>query len=270
MFRSSTMMISSMAILFLVVGNFPSPTLGFVVRRPTLSRTSNNQHSLLTPMKSTTLPTLEESSTDPFMKQVGHAAAIVDLLASSSSQDDDEEILTKALTAQLSHSDGIRGFFVNYLTGEIDNEQDQVDIVNPADLEQIPHALLQAIQNIQPKDELISLSCMNVIMPTAMTTMHQDPLLAANSAKTAQRGTRILQALLQDDDNQVQEKVRQTCKAIYEVATTTTVEDDNDDNKATYESDANDIEYWVKFFSNWGYESQQKKDIASTMKDFIN
>jgi hypothetical protein len=39
---------------------------------------------------------------------------------------------------------------------------------------------------------------MNVIMPTAMITMHQDPNLAASSAKTSRRGTRLLMALLED------------------------------------------------------------------------
>jgi hypothetical protein len=36
---------------------------------------------------------------------------------------------------------------------------------------------------------------MNVVMPVAMTTMHTDPELAVSSAKTAERGIRVLQAL---------------------------------------------------------------------------
>ena len=36
---------------------------------------------------------------------------------------------------------------------------------------------------------------MNVIMPTAMVTMHNDTTLSASSARTAQRGLRLLKAL---------------------------------------------------------------------------
>ena len=38
---------------------------------------------------------------------------------------------------------------------------------------------------------------MNVVMPTAMVSMHQTAELSAGSARTAERGIRVLQALCQ-------------------------------------------------------------------------
>ena len=53
---------------------------------------------------------------------------------------------------------------------------------------------------------------MNVIMPVAMTSMHTDPVLSANSGKTAKRGIKILKAIL-DKPGTVEQ-----CQAIYNVA----------------------------------------------------
>jgi len=55
---------------------------------------------------------------------------------------------------------------------------------------------------------------MNVVMPTAMTSMHSDPALSNNAALTAQRGTRILKYLQDKDDS-----VKTNCDAISAVAT---------------------------------------------------
>ena len=86
-------------------------------------------------------------SSDPFMSQVSHAANLVAQL--SSTIDATQEELTELLAAQLSHSDGIRGFFVTYLTGEGDTV---------ADLEIVPNALVKAMAQANP-EELIPLAC---------------------------------------------------------------------------------------------------------------
>jgi len=57
---------------------------------------------------------------------------------------------------------------------------------------------------------------MNVVMPTAMTTMHNDPELASSSSMTAKRGIQVLQALIDRED------VLLNIQAILSVATTTT------------------------------------------------
>ena len=54
---------------------------------------------------------------------------------------------------------------------------------------------------------------MNVVMPTAMSSMHTDPELSANAARTARRGVRVLKYL--QDKN---ESVKTNCDAIRAVA----------------------------------------------------
>lgn len=61
---------------------------------------------------------------------------------------------------------------------------------------------------------------MNVVMPVAMTTMHKNPELAASSAKTGERGVRVLDALADIPEAQ------ENAKAILAVAT------DQDDDTA--------------------------------------
>lgn len=53
---------------------------------------------------------------------------------------------------------------------------------------------------------------MNVIMPTAMVTMHKDPDLASNSLKTSRRGIKVLKELLNKPG------AIEQCKAILNVA----------------------------------------------------
>lgn len=90
------------------------------------------------------------------MKQVGHASEVVSLLGSINDDGNgadavvDEELLVNLLKAQLSHSDGIRGFFVAYLTG---------DGVTAADADNVPPSLLSAMNSVE-SDDLISLACM--------------------------------------------------------------------------------------------------------------
>lgn len=55
---------------------------------------------------------------------------------------------------------------------------------------------------------------MNVVMPTAMTSMHTDPELADNAAQTAKRGIRVLKYLQDKEDS-----VKTNCDAIRAVAT---------------------------------------------------
>jgi hypothetical protein len=84
------------------------------------------------------------------MKQVQHGAELTNALLGNpndlSSQD-----LKELIQAQLSHSDGIRGFMVAYLTFEDENQ----------DTFKVPDVLLQALQEQAQSnpDELIPLAC---------------------------------------------------------------------------------------------------------------
>lgn len=80
------------------------------------------------------------------MSQVSHAANLVQEISDSDSSDEE---LTERLVAQLSHSDGIRGFFVTYLTGDEETAADS-PTVPPV----LANAMTRANQN-----ELIPLVC---------------------------------------------------------------------------------------------------------------
>lgn len=82
------------------------------------------------------------------MSQVSHASHMVQQLGT---KDVSQEELIKQLKTQLSHSDGIRGFFVTYLTLDSDEA--------PADLDEVPLPLVTAMKESN-QDELIPLTCM--------------------------------------------------------------------------------------------------------------
>ena len=104
------------------------------------------------------------------------------------------------LNAMLSSSDGIRGFMVSYLTSDTHTPPAQIHPLLKASLASSPDAA-----------DLISLSLMNFIMPTAMATTYaladkkpadcslesdimagSDASMSATSARTAARGAIVL------------------------------------------------------------------------------
>lgn len=181
-------------------------------------------------------------STDSFMKQVNYSERIVPLLGADSNVLEQDQVVAH-LTAQLSHSDGIRGFFVTYLTGVDDN--------SPADQAEIPPALVAAMEAAD-KTDLIPLACMNVVMPTGMITMHTDPELSQQSQKTADRGIRLLASLKEDA------AVQKTCHAILAVAS-------GEQGSVDDES----FQYWTSFFEKWGYQEAQRRDIGEAIRTVL-
>ena len=115
--------------------------------------------------------------------------------------------------------------------------------------EKVPAILAETVR--QADSEIMApLACMNVIMPTAMSSIHQDPELRECASKTANNGLKILRLLKGD------EIVTNHCKAISNVCNGTP-------------GDADLIEYWTKFFSNYKYQEEQRKDIAAVMDEFL-
>ena len=140
---------------------------------------------------------------------------------------------------QQSHSDGVRGFFAVYLTSPESLKE-----------EQVPAILADVVVRQTDAEVLAPLACMNVIMPTAMSSIHQDPELRECASKTANNGLKILRLL---KGNEI---VTNNCKAIMDVCNGT-------------QGDTELIEFWTKFFSNYKYQEEQRKDIAATIDEFI-
>lgn len=193
---------------------------------------------------------MEQLSKDPFIKQVEHGFTLTSHLWSSSEQPNTTTSSTSSiqdcLQAQLSHSDGIRGFMVSYLTAD----------ESPADQPEIPQALWGALQLQMASDtanDLVSLTCMNVIMPTAMVSMHPTPELSAVSARTAERGIRILQVLCHKYP-----QVHGNVAAILAVA------------KNSNEMEDTPLhQFWSQFFEKWRYKERQREDIISAMQKIL-
>jgi hypothetical protein len=207
------------------------------------------------------IPSLEQLRADPFMTQVSHAEFVIGLIAKDAGRKSD--FLMKRLRAQLSHPDGIRGFMVNFLTsmttGDPNSENDR-----------IPNSLVAVLlEQIDPTDDgnkLISLMCMNVVMPTAMKTQHTSKELSQQSASTANRAIRLLRHVLHEcksvPDQLSYKAILNECHAILSVAKAT---DWNQDDSFTDVKQA----IWHGFFTKWGYNSQQRSDIARAMQSVL-
>lgn len=85
--------------------------------------------------------------------------------------------------------------------------------------------------------------------------MHKDKELSDQSQRTAERGSRVLSALLRTSNS---DQVRKQVEAVYAVATDAVVEVDSD------------ISYWKEFFEKWGYKAVQKRDIGQAMKSILS
>ena len=195
------------------------------------------------------LPSMESYLTEPFVRQLTYAKPLVSMLDDT----DQQETAEPYLTAQLSHSDGIRGFFATYLTTEPPCAADQ---------QTLPVALQKSLGAVEDASDLVSLACMNVIMPTAMTTMHADADNQEASRLTADRGLRVLQHLATLHPDKVNEQCEAMLEAIKVVGKEETEGDDTEDGGVDPEL----VAYWQKFYGKWGYETTQLDDIATAIR----
>jgi hypothetical protein len=127
-----------------------------------------------------------------------------------------------------------------------------------ADAHTVPDSLMNAMMESPHRDDdLVSLACMNVIMPTAMITMHTDKDMSQQSARTAERGIRVLQAL-----RERLPIVSEECHAILAVAQGR----GGEINSGVGGAKETKIAYWNDFFDKWKYQETQKKDIGKAME----
>ena len=197
------------------------------------------------------IPTIGQLSSDPFLKQVHHAEFVCGLL-----QEDDgreTEVVMKRLRAQFSHQDGIRGFLVTFLTYKVLAKE---VVIPPAVLTTI----LEVMDPVNDSNNLISLMCLNVIMPTAMARTHKDPELSKESTRTAARAINLIKAVIDaaGRDSAPREAVTTQCKAILDLATSQDTTD--------AESDKDEQKYWAEIFERWGYDEVQRADIADAVR----
>ena len=230
------------------------------------------------------IPSMEQLRTDSFMKQVQYAEFITGLIEEDNGRETD--VLMNRLRAQLSHPDGIRGFMVTYLTTTTSTTADASDgetsdSGSDSDSTEVPTALIKAIvEQIDPindTNELISLMCMNVIMPTGMITMQPNEEMSQQSSKTAMRAVQLLKKVLNhcsdsntstSNGNKIRSAIMTQCDAILAVATEMT--DANSDSKTnSYDKEEKGLTSWRIFFRKWEYQSQQQSDIANAIRSVL-
>lgn len=198
------------------------------------------------------LPSIEQIKSESFMQQVGYGQVITEYLDNVSEKDSEYTHLSELVKAQFQHKDGIRGFFVSYLTSGSEDEDSEFVV---------PNILINAMKEaneetgVFPKD-LISLACMNVIMPVATATMHKDPILAQSSKRTASRAVKVLMTLLDNSET------IKNCEAIYTASI--------HDGKTISGDDNSLVKYWIQFMENYNYGEKQRKDISLAFESLTN
>lgn len=121
---------------------------------------------------------------------------------------------------------------------------------SPADAAHVPGPLASALNRSTNRKELISLACMNVIMPTGMITLHKNEEMSRNSAITAERGKKIAKYLMKLDEN-----MKAQVTAILDAT------------KNGNQDGSEDVRYWLRFFNKWGYGEQEIQNIAKAFTE---
>jgi len=210
-----------------------------------------------------------------FMNQISYASEITQALMNDYNDENSDEDLKRLIEAQLSHMDGMRGFFVTFLTS-YDNEESTSSSSSLPEI--VTNSITNCISNLPRKErqDLISLIIMNVVMPTATASMHTDPKLSESSKMTAQNGKMVLQHVLQYFDSKeefnvgIKTYILDICQAIYDVAIDSTESETESEETDKSSMDKTSTDYWKLFFKNYNYQEEQRSDIASTIQTFLS
>lgn len=141
-------------------------------------------------------------------------------------------------------SDGVRGFFVNYLT---DPTLAKPDRAEP------PAALLDAIGGTPDKQMLSELMVMNVVMPSATSMSHMrngDVEAAEGSRLTAKRASALLSSAAIERAHADMLAVLAVCEGQGPCATVTEER----------------LQFWGAFCDRWQYDEVQLSLIATVMR----
>mmetsp|Transcript_25590 Transcript_25590/g.57406 ORF Transcript_25590/g.57406 Transcript_25590/m.57406 type:complete len:248 (+) Transcript_25590:102-845(+) len=154
------------------------------------------------------------------------------------------------LASLLSHPNGIRGFFVNYLTNPV---------LKVPESPEVPAGLQAALASSNLCLESSQVLVMNAVMPTAMVIAHKErnaPEAAEASELTARRALTVLKAAGKVNDQVISELM-----SAAEAASTAVLGSD------LRESPKGDVKFWLSFFEKWGYGPAQIRAIADMLGD---
>jgi hypothetical protein len=237
----------------------PSTLLGFATMhrlnvRSALRGASRNALSSAR-SSSTLLPAVDKVLRAPFMTQVKFGRAVSDGLLNSDPAANAESI-RPVLSAMLATSDGKRGFFVSYLTS------------SSASSTSLPPLLKEELASAPEKADLIELSIMNVIMPTAQATFF-DQQAALGKESDIMSGSNVSMA----------KTSRQTALRALPILSEVTLLHPTEATKqidalkraSTTEPSSTDdalVARWRNFFVKWGYNNEQLQSLNRVISDF--
>jgi hypothetical protein len=184
------------------------------------------------------LPSLDEVVAADFRVVVGTVAPPI-----CKAIEADDPAVGPLLDALFATSDGVRGFFVNYLTDPSLSKPDEP---------QPPTVLTDAMRKA-PAQMLSELMVMNVVMPSATSMSHLrngDASAAEGSRLTARRASALVSCA-------GLEQVRSDMLAVLAVC------EGNGPCSAVSEER---LLFWGEFCDRWQYDEQQRQVIAMVMK----
>mmetsp|Transcript_4118 Transcript_4118/g.11957 ORF Transcript_4118/g.11957 Transcript_4118/m.11957 type:complete len:228 (-) Transcript_4118:125-808(-) len=182
---------------------------------------------------------VEKVRESSFMGSAAYASSLCGALEAGS----DGEEYSARLSAMLGHADGVRGFFVTYLTDP--------SLKSIADAPEGLSPLVVSALKVADPAVVAPLAVMNLVMPTATGMAHAaagNEDRAAMSRLTASRGSRVLQALASD------ETVGPATRAKMRAA------------RLAADAGAEGAEKeWTSFYARWKYDDPQMEAIREAL-----
>lgn len=206
---------------------------------PCLSSTGGSVRSVVRLSEVAPLPKLEDLQGVDFRRVVANFAPSI-----CQGLERDDPAVAPLLAELFRTSDGVRGFFVNYLT---DPSLTKPDCAEP------PAALLDAISGAADTQMLSELMVMNVVMPSATSMSHLrngDTEAAEGSRLTAKRASALVSSA-------TLKRARAEMLAVLAVC-----EGQGPCSMVTEER----LTFWSEFCDRWQYDEQQRQMISMVMR----
>merc|ERR1712070_103537 len=181
-----------------------------------------------------------------FEDAVASAPALCDLLQEGSGQLSDAD--ADALSNMLATSNGARGFFVNWLTG------DEYDLAD----RQGARALITALATAQDAPMVSELMVMNVAMPAATAAAHRrndDAENESRSQRTSKRAALIVRTLMPEKQPWLPPEYDGLFAATQAALAGSDARADRSE----------DEERWARFLQRWGYDEEQLQAILDAL-----
>lgn len=191
---------------------------------------------------------IDEVKAANFLNSAAYASSLCGALEAGQTGD----ALSDRLHAMLSHADGVRGFFVTYLTDPtLESIADAPNGLSPL--------VVSELRRSNPA-MVAPLAVMNVMMPSATALAHEasgNAAAAAGSLLTQARAARVLEALLSDPEAGPPTRSKlEAARAGAERFSAAAAIDSGDE--------------WDAFFRRWSYDATQMAAVREALDEVLS